>query len=171
MFQQRQKKVESLRDIVKSIAQTEYEIALECCPYYLAQTVWTLHPNGDRKIAVVARVDFTPASPYYLLFVSHRKQDETWSRTLTPIYDMSTVSGVEYHFAEDPAVYEQRLKQFITKGIIKTTYQHVPFESEYIQERCQAANRGESLAKLREEAIDSFEKIFRLSNHKRTRVK
>ncbi len=163
MFQKRLKQVQLLKETQASLAQTEHDIALSCCPYFLGQIVWRILPRtGIRLRCIVSRISFKEFPPYYRLYLSEQREDGRWSRRPHPVTEISSVTGVEDYFHEKPEVYLARLEALIAEGVVKNREFGTTIDSKHIVARCQSAKLGEEFTSLRPELKAMLEKAFKL---------
>lgn len=163
-FYQRNKLIVDLDRVRQELIDTEYRIALECCPFYLGQRLWYEH-HFERIRVYVCSIDFQSKPPFYEFSVRAEKPVGIAAPKKTKV-QLAQVAGIKNAFVEPMEQYEARLKDLVTRNLVRLKPHHCSFDTPYIISRSMISHRSDALAELGKARSDWYSTIFTLRNTK-----
>jgi hypothetical protein len=163
-FYQRNQLLVDLDRVRQELIDTEYRIALECCPFYLGQRLWYEH-HFERIRVYVCCIDFQSEPPFYEFFVRAEKPVGIAAPKKMKV-KLAQVAGIKNAFVEPLEQYEARLKDLVERKLVRLKPQHCSFDTPYIISRSMISHRSDALAELGKARSDWFDRVFSLRNTK-----
>lgn len=161
MFHQRLKKMDAIHYHHKELLTIEHMIALNCCPFYLAQRLW--HDDGYKRIPVyVCEIRFHQYSPYYQFWV---KVDNGKLISKRMKGNLAYLSGIQNTFIEDIEAYSNRLRSMVEKRLVKLCPIKSSITESDIISVCSFGTRSDALACLKPDSFRWYDTIFALKNN------
>lgn len=163
-FYKRNALIFELENKRQELVDTEYRIALECCPFYLGQRLW-YEDHFERIRVYVCEIRFKNKTPFYEFWVRSEKP-----RGIAPPkrikVNLKYLAGVENTFVEPMEQYKARLKELVEKKFIRLKPQHCSFDTEYVVSVIAIAQRSNALAEIGKARSDWYSQIFDLKHRK-----
>ena len=157
--------METLSKARQELCNVEHLIALQCCPFYLAQRLWYDDGITPRFRVFVCEIRFQAKSPYYQFFLFDEKIKHP--RTLKRIKgDLRFVAGIQNTFAEEIESYSKRLKDLEARGLVNVRPKYSSMDTVEIIHHCAVSHRSNALMNLRPDDVEWFDRIFELNHHK-----
>ena len=163
-FYQRNQLILDLGKVHQELIDTEYRIALECCPFYLGQRLWLEH-SFERIRVYVCCIDFQGEPPFYEFFVRAEKPVGIAAPKKMKV-QLKDVAGIKNAFVEPLDQYEARLRDLVERKLVRLKPQHCSFDTPYIVSRSVVSHRSDALEELGKARLDWYTKIFQLKTHK-----
>jgi hypothetical protein len=166
LFLQRQTEMKALSLARQKLCDTEYLLALQCCPFYLAQRLWYDDAVNPRIRTFVCDIQFQSNSPYYVFHMyPETARNKSSSRRIKG--NLKYVSGVQNTFVEELSTYEERIRLLSARGLVTLRPKYSSMDTVEIVHHCAVSSRSNALVNLDPADTEWFDKIFELNHHKK----
>jgi len=142
----------------QELVDTEYKIALQCCPFYLGQRLW-YEDHFERIRVYVCEIQFKNKSPFYEFWVRSEKNRGIALPKRIKV-KLKYIAGIENTFVEPMEQYQTRLKELVEKRYIKLKPQYCSFDTPYIISVTAIAQRSNAIVEIGKARSEWYQQIF-----------